>query len=220
MSSSSPAEPGPTFGGDAACPPPPQAVQLFGANIARAELFAALLTGTAVDRGLLGPREADRVWDRHLLNCAVAAALLPAGCRVLDVGTGAGLPGIALALARPDVHVTLLDAALRRMQFVQEAVAALALDGQVDVHRGRVEEWRSAVTFPVVVARAVAPLPRLLGWARPVLAPAGVVLVFVGEQASRAVGRGTAPPGWHGEVVVCGQGVVDPPTTIARMRLR
>ncbi|MHB8452128.1 MAG: 16S rRNA (guanine(527)-N(7))-methyltransferase RsmG, partial [Mycobacteriales bacterium] len=171
-----------------------------------------------VERGLLGPREADRIWERHLLNCAAAAILLPAGCRVLDVGSGAGLPGIPLALARPDVHVTLLDSSLRRTTFLREAVALLGLNEQAEVQRARVEEWRAEPPFAVVVARAVAPLSRLLGWVRPALAASGLVLVFVGDRDARAVAGGVVPHGWRGDLVICGQGMADPPTTVARMR--
>ena len=146
------------------------AIALFGDRLAAARRFAEHLAGSGVERGLIGPREAPRVWERHVLNCAVVAELMPEGARVVDVGSGAGLPGIPLALARPDLHVVLLEPLARRVDWLREVVADLALP--VEVQRGRAEDadvrrrWEGA---DVVTARAVAPLHRLAGWCLPLL---------------------------------------------------
>ena len=155
----------------------PHWLEPAGADLLR---FEALLADTGVTRGLIGPREVDRLWERHLLNCAVVAdpscGLLPPGCRVADVGSGAGLPGLVWALARSDISVVLVEPLLRRATFLLEAVEELGLMERVTVLRARAEDVaRGADWAPVdvVTARAVAPLDRLLGWTVPLLAPAG-----------------------------------------------
>jgi 16S rRNA (guanine527-N7)-methyltransferase len=133
-------------------------------------------------RGLIGPREATRIWDRHILNCAVVAELVPSQASVCDLGSGAGLPGIPIALARPDLSVTLLEPLLRRATYLGEVVAALELRN-VDVLRCRAEEVGGARSWDYVTARAVAPLERLAGWAAPLLAEGGTLLALKGESA-------------------------------------
>src|SRR4051794_41568442 len=137
------------------------------------EQYAALLATEGVVRGLIGPREVPRLWDRHLVNCGLLAPLIPEGSRVADLGSGAGLPGLALALARPDLRVTLIEPMARRVAFLAEAVGILSLAERVWVVRGRAEDQTSAGGFDVVTARAVAPLPRLLTWGLPLVAPEG-----------------------------------------------
>ena len=161
----------------------------FGARVDLAGRYAELLTTTGIEWGLVGPGEAGRMWERHLLNCAVLAApgLIPDGVDVIDVGSGAGLPGIPLAIARPDVRVTLLEPKLRRAQFLEVAVDRLGLGSQVTVVRGRAEDGTIARTFPVVTCRAVAPLDRLVGWCEPLVAPDGQLLALKGEGASEEV---------------------------------
>lgn len=148
------------------------------------EKFAGWLAGPGIERGLLGPREADRIWSRHLLNCAVLEPFLPLGASVCDLGSGAGLPGVVLALQRADVRMTLLEPLLRRATFLEEVVSDLGLAG-VTVVRARAEEYRrQRPGHDIVVARAVAPIDRLAGWAVPLLRPAGTLLALKGSTAS------------------------------------
>ena len=174
--------------------PPAAAAELFGAALPRAAKYAELLAGAGVERGLIGPREVDRLWDRHLLNCAVIAEEIPEGALVVDVGSGAGLPGIVIALTRVDVQVALLEPLLRRTVFLEEAVAELELDN-VTVVRGRAEEWAGRMDADVVTARAVAPLERLVGWCLPLLRANGRMLALKGETAATELAaiRGTLP---------------------------
>jgi len=163
----------------------------FGARAGLAQGYADLLTTTGIEWGLVGPGEAGRIWERHLLNCAVlgAGGMIPDGVDVVDVGSGAGLPGIPLAIARPEVPVTLLEPKLRRVKFLELAVGRLRLDGQVQVVRGRAENGASvAGQFAAVVCRAVAPLERLIGWCEPLMAPGGQLLALKGEGAAEEVG--------------------------------
>jgi 16S rRNA (guanine527-N7)-methyltransferase len=174
--------------------PEPDAVAraVFGDRLALAQQYAHLLTGDAVRRGLIGPREGPRIWDRHLTNCAVVAEAFPSGARVVDVGSGAGLPGLALACLRPDLRIDLVDSLLRRTRFLTEAVVALALADRVRVVTGRAED--KAVRAEVgstqwVTARAVAPLDRLAGWCLPLLVPGGVLVAMKGAGADDEVRR-------------------------------
>ncbi len=166
-------------------PAPPSAVSVFGDGLPVLEAYAALLAGPGVERGLLGPREAPRLWERHLLNCAGLAELVQAG-RVLDLGSGAGLPGLVLAALRPDLDVVLVEPLLRRAAFLTEAVAALGL-AEVTVLRARAEDLAGREEADVVTARAVAPLDRLAGWALPLLRPGGRLLALKGERAELEV---------------------------------
>ncbi len=166
----------------------PAARVLFAQRLPLAVRYAHLLTGDAVVRGLIGPREAPRIWDRHLLNCAAVAPLVPAASGVLDVGSGAGLPGIPLAIARPDLTLVLVDSLARRTTFLTEAVSALSLTDQVSVVRGRVEELAGQVpAVDVVTVRAVAPLDKLAGWCLPMLRAGGRLLAFKGVSAEDEV---------------------------------
>jgi 16S rRNA (guanine527-N7)-methyltransferase len=194
------------------------ASRVFGDRLDLAERYAAILAGAGVQRGLLGPREAPRLWERHLLNCAVVGELLEPGARVLDVGSGAGLPGIVLAVARPDLEVTLLEPLARRAIFLDEVVAELGLSPTVTVVRGRAEEQASRLQFPVVTARAVAPLDRLARWCLPLVEPGGHLLALKGESAATELaehaGELSRLGGRDAAVTVCGVGVVEQPTTV------
>jgi len=167
-------------------PPPDAAAAVFGLALDRAVRYVELLATDGVVRGLLGPREVPRLWDRHMLNCAVVADLLPPRSRLVDVGSGAGLPGVVLALVRPDLEVVLLEPLARRVAFLEECRSRLGLES-VTVHRGRAEE--PAVVHAlggadVVTARAVAPLGRLAGWCLPLVRVGGIVLAVKGETAA------------------------------------
>jgi 16S rRNA (guanine527-N7)-methyltransferase len=181
--------------------------------------YADLLATDGVVRGLIGPREVGRLWSRHLANCAVLEELVPPGAVVADVGSGAGLPGLPLAIVRPDLRVVLVEPLLRRATFLAEAVAALGLGDRVEVRRGRAEEQTLAVD--VVTARAVAPLDRLAGWTLPLARVGGTLLALKGEGAADEVTASAAAlerlGGGQTEVLTCGAGVVDPPTTVVRV---
>jgi 16S rRNA (guanine527-N7)-methyltransferase len=169
-------------------PPPDAAVAVFGDALPRAERYVTRLATDGVARGLIGPREVPRLWERHVLNSAAVAEAVPAGARVVDVGSGAGLPGIPLGLARPDLTLTLVEPMARRVEFLEAAVRDLADDGLPPwrVIRGRAEERAVISTVgpvDVVTARAVAPLPRLVGWCRGLLRPGTQLVALVGAKA-------------------------------------
>jgi 16S rRNA (guanine527-N7)-methyltransferase len=217
MSSASPVEPvSPVEPGS----PPAVAAQVFGPALPRALEFASLLATDGVERGLLGPREVPRLWERHLLNCAVVAELLPDGADVVDVGSGAGLPGIVLAMLRPATRITLLEPMLRRTIFLEECVARLDLP-QVTVRRGRAEDLAGQIRADVATSRAVAPLDRLIPLSVGVIRAGGTILAIKGRDAAaeleqagpvlRSLGVRSA------DVVQAGQGIVEPPATVVRI---
>lgn len=184
-------------------------------RLALAEQFAHLLATDGVVRGLIGPREAPRLWERHLVNCALLGDLIPDAAEVCDVGSGAGLPGLVLAVARPDLRLTLVEPLLRRTTFLEEAVASLELEN-VEVVRGRADALHGTRTFDVVTSRAVAPLDRLLGWSMPLVAPTGALVAMKGSSVSEEIEAARATLAEWGcdkpVVHVLGEGVVDPPT--------
>src|SRR3569833_1868242 len=200
-------------------PAPPVAREIFGDALPAAERYTAFLAGPGVVRGLIGPREVERLWDRHVLNCAVLAELIPDSANVIDVGSGAGLPGIVLAIMRTDLSVTLLEPLLRRTVFLQECGDLLSLS-HVTVRRARAEEVAGEYAADVVTARAVAPLERLAGWALPLLRPAGELLALKGARATAELDEARPVLEKFGvreaEVVNVGRGKVDPPTTVVR----
>jgi 16S rRNA (guanine527-N7)-methyltransferase len=193
---------------------------VFGSRLPVAEAYAALLADAGVVRGLIGPREAPRLWERHLLNCAVLAELIPDGADVADIGSGAGLPGLVLAVVRPDLRLTLVEPLLRRTTFLEEAVDRLGLDN-VQVVRARAEELHGKREFSVVTSRAVAPLDRLLDWSMPLVRQGGCLLAMKGSSAAEEIGSASTHLRRHGagavEVLTCGAGVVDPPTSVVRV---
>jgi 16S rRNA (guanine527-N7)-methyltransferase len=174
---------------DGVPPAPGVAASVFGDALPAAERYVARLATDGVTRGLIGPREVGRLWERHVLNSAAVAEAVPHGSRVADIGSGAGLPGIPLGLARPDLSVTLVEPMARRVEFLTETVAELeaALGGsRWTVVRGRAEERSVSAavgTVDVVTARAVAPLPRLVGWCRGLLRPGTQLVALVGARA-------------------------------------
>jgi 16S rRNA (guanine527-N7)-methyltransferase len=196
------------------------AARVFGAELPRAEAFAELLATDGLVRGLLGPREADRLWSRHLLNGAVVVEACPASGLVVDVGSGAGLPGIPMALARPALTVRLVEPLLRRATFLTEVVDRLGL-ANVEVVRSRAEDLHGAWTAPTVTARAVAPLGRLAAWCLPLVAPGGSLLAVKGDRAEDELARArealsrlrVASSG----VEEVGAGLVSPPVRLVRL---
>jgi 16S rRNA (guanine527-N7)-methyltransferase len=198
--------------------PPASAREYFGARLPIAERYAQLLAGPGTERGLLGPREVGRLWERHLLNCAVVHEAVPAGGTVADVGSGAGLPGLVLALLRTDLQVTLVEPMLRRVTFLNEAVKTLGLSN-VAVVRARAEELHGRLAVDRVTARAVAPLARLARWTLPLLRPGGMLVALRGSSVVAEVesaGKELATLGAVSWVVRSyGEGVVDPPTRVA-----
>jgi 16S rRNA (guanine527-N7)-methyltransferase len=215
--------PGPAAGGiGAAAPVPDSAALVFGSSLSVAARFAGILATRGVEQGLIGPREVPRLWERHLLNCAVVAELIERPCRTLvDIGSGAGLPGLALAMVLPDTAVTLLEPMERRCRFLAGCVTELEL-ANVTVLRVRAQD--AAVRADVATARAVAPLPALAELAVRVVRPGGLVLAIKGRTAAqelaearpvlRRIGARSA------EVVRAGHGKVVPATTVVRFFAR
>jgi 16S rRNA (guanine527-N7)-methyltransferase len=198
---------------------PAAAAEIFGPRLEIAQRYADALGTSGVERGLLGPREVDRIWDRHLMNSAAVAELLEHGERVVDIGSGAGLPGIPLAIARPDLEVTLLEPLLRRSEFLKEVVAELGLS--VEVVRGRAEASWVRERFgerDVAVSRAVAALDKLTKWSMPLLRPGGRMIAIKGERAPAEVEehrRGMAAlDAVDVRVVTCGASYLRPPATV------
>lgn len=225
---SSPERGGPNRAGTEGAPevpaPPPLVSERFGSRTALLVRYAGWLAGAGTVRGLLGPREVPRLWERHLLNSVALTELLPQGVRLVDIGSGAGLPGLAVACVRPDLTVDLVEPLLRRTDFLTEVVSDLGLGQQVRVVRGRAED--AAVLDKVgsaqfVTARAVAPLDRLVRWSFPLLRPGGSLLALKGTGAEdelaehqqflsrmRVEVRG---------VIECGAELVDPPTRVVHL---
>jgi len=203
---------------ETATPPVPDAARgVFAERLDLAVVYARLLATDGVVRGLIGPREAPRLWDRHLLNSAVLSEAVPDAASVADVGSGAGLPGVALAIVRPDVVVTLVEPLLRRTTFLEEVVTELELDN-VRVVRGRADALHGVSQFDVVTSRAVAALPKLATWCLPLVSPQGEMVALKGsavqdevrEATPALLALGTSAP----RVVELGVGRV-PETTFA-----
>jgi 16S rRNA (guanine527-N7)-methyltransferase len=199
--------------------PPPAAADIFGDRLALAERYVDLLGTSGIERGLIGPGELDRLWDRHVLNCAAVAELLDDGERLADVGSGAGLPGIPLALARPGLHITLVEPLLRRADFLRDAVEELGL--AVEVVRGRAEDRavRSELgEFDAVTSRAVAALDKLSAWSLPLVREGGRMLAMKGERAEEEVTEHRRALSSLGavdvKVVKCGVDYLNPPVTV------
>ncbi len=196
----------------------PEAVAFFTGRLAAAERFVAVLADTGVRHGLIGPREVPRLWDRHVLNCAVIEDAFPTGARVIDIGSGAGLPGLAVAITRPDLELHLVEPMQRRTDWLTAAVLEIGVDN-VTVHRGRAEELHGRLTAPFVTARAVAPLDRLARWTFPLLEDDGMLVAMKGSSVREELATHEAVLrrlGMQGAVVSeHGAGVVSPPTVTA-----
>jgi len=205
-------------------PPPPEIAEaIFGPRLGLAQRYAELLADTGVDWGLLGPHEVDRIWERHLLNCGVVAELLQPGVRIADIGSGAGLPGVALAIAEPGLDVVLIESLLRRSEFLRMVATELGLD--VEVLRGRAEDpavRESAGGRDAVVSRAVAPLDKVTRWSMALLRPDGRMLAIKGERAADELRKHrrvmTSLGAVDARVVECGVKHLSPPTTVVVAR--
>lgn len=205
-------------------PPPPSAAHtMFGDRLEVADTYVRILAGAGIERGLIGPGEVDRLWDRHVLNSGAVAELVADGETVADVGSGAGLPGIPIALARPDVRVILIEPLLRRAEFLSEAIEELGLE--VTVVRGRAEEKdvrRQVGELDVVTSRAVAALDKLSRWCIPLVRPGGRMLAIKGERAEQEVTTHRrvleSLSVSDVRVVKCGVNLLTPPATVVEAR--
>ena len=201
--------------------PSAEAIAEFGDSLAKAQRYVELLATDGVTRGLIGPRETARLWDRHLLNCALVAELVPDQGEDVDIGSGAGLPGIVLAMLRPRLHVVLLEPLLRRSVFLEECVSALDLPNATVLRARAEEKAASRISADVATARAVAPLDRLVGWAAGLLRPGGQLLAIKGQSAAaelEAAGPVLSALGVQSaEVLQAGHGRVVSATTIVRV---
>lgn len=204
----------------------PEAVcAVFGPNIGLANRLVELLATDGVTRGLIGPREVERLWSRHMLNSAVLGERIASGSSVIDVGSGAGFPGIPLALARPDVSVLLLEPMARRVAWLSEVIDMLGVP--IGVVRGRAEDAatrRHVGTADIVTARAVAPLGRLAGWCLPLTRPGGTLLAVKGASAASELDRDADEVarcgGKNPALVECGGDMLDTPTTVVTIDRR
>ena len=203
---------------------PAQAEAVFGARLPLAEAYHESLATDGSTRGFIGPREVDRLWDRHILNCAVIGEVMEHGARVADVGSGAGLPGIPLAIARPDLDITLIEPLLKRSVYLQEVVDALGLPN-VTVIRGRAEEKqvREALDggVDIVTSRAVAPLGKLAGWSLPLVRRGGEMIAMKGSSVAEELERDGAlirkAGGGRASISTVGDAHLAEPTTIIRV---
>lgn len=161
---------------------PEGAHRLFGERLPHAEEFARILADTGVSHGLIGPREVPILWERHILNCAVIEDAFPERARVIDVGSGAGLPGLAVAIVRPDLDLHLVEPMQRRTDWLESTASAIGLTN-VTVHRGRAEEFHGELSVPFVTARAVARLDKLARWCFPLVDDGGTLVAMKGRSA-------------------------------------
>jgi len=176
--------------------PSPELLAYFPGREEQIQRYAELLSSTGIERGLIGPKEGDRIWERHIANCIPITTIIPQGVRVADIGSGAGLPGIVIALARPDLKVSLIEPLQRRVDFLNEVVAELALD--VEVIRGRAERVKKQ--FEIVTARAVAPLEKLIQISWHMIPRGGSLMAIKGESAADEITATTLKKGSTAEL--------------------
>ena len=202
---------------------PAEASVVFGEHIDRARRFTAALGEHGEERGLIGPLEPPRLWTRHILNSAVAAPLFPAGGRVGDIGSGAGLPGLVLAIARPDVQWVLIEPMERRVAWLQEQKDALGLDN-VEVVRARGEDWKQGPVLDAVTARAVSALKTLIPLTAPLLRPGGELILLKGANAANEIEAAEKAIRKYKladvRVETVGEGVISEPTRVIRATVR
>ncbi|PID53777.1 MAG: 16S rRNA (guanine(527)-N(7))-methyltransferase RsmG [Micrococcales bacterium] len=196
------------------CPPPVVAGTVFGDRLPAAHRYAEELATTGVEWGLIGPRETARLWTRHIVNCAVIEEVIPQGASVIDVGSGAGLPGIPLALARPDLEVLLVEPMERRVRWLERIIPQLGVP--VRVLRARAEETTEQAD--VVTSRALAPIGKLLDWSLPLVRPGGRVVAVKGRSVQDELRKYRHQLTELGnpviEVCCCGTGILDEPATV------
>lgn len=196
------------------------AQKVFGVTLPLAQRYVEHLATSGTERGLLGPREVPRLWGRHVLNCAVIGELIPQGSCVADVGSGAGLPGLALSIARPDLRVLLIEPLERRVTWLREVISDLQLNN-VEVFRGRAEQAVGVMPVDVVTARAVSALSGLAQISIPLLEGSGELLAIKGRSAAEEVSKASKLIGRLGgvetSVVTVGEGLVTEPTTVVRI---
>ena len=171
--------------------PSPELLAHFPGREEQIQRYAELLSSTGIERGLIGPKEGDRIWERHIANCIPITTIIPNGVRVADIGSGAGLPGIVIALARPDLKVSLIEPLQRRVDFLNEVIAELALD--IEVVRGRAERVKKQ--FEIVTARAVAPLEKLIQISWHMIPRGGCLMAIKGESAADEIASTTLKKG-------------------------
>ncbi len=196
------------------------AQKIFGDRLDLATRYVEHLATSGTERGLIGPREIPRLWGRHVLNCAVIESEIPPNSHVADVGSGAGLPGLCLAIARPDLKLTLIEPLERRVIWLQEVVDDLGLDN-VTILRTRAELAAGQVTADVVTARAVSALNKLAGLTIPLLGGKGEVVAIKGRSAAEEIEKASKVirklGGVETSVVVVGQELLEEPTTVVRI---
>lgn len=204
-------------------PEPAVAADLFGQRIELARRFTRSLVEHGEERGLIGPQELPRIWTRHVLNCAIAAPLFPAGGRVGDVGSGAGLPGIVLAIARPDVTWELIEPMERRVSWLNEQVSSLGLEN-VTVHRARAEEAAVEGVLDAVTARAVSALKTLVPWTAPLVRDGGELILLKGRSVEGEIANAQKVLRKHRvtdvRVETLGEGLLAEETRVVRALVR
>jgi 16S rRNA (guanine527-N7)-methyltransferase len=196
------------------------AESIFGDRLDLATRYVEHLATSGTERGLIGPREVPRLWSRHVLNCAVIESQIAYGSHVADVGSGAGLPGLCLAIARPDLELTLIEPLERRVIWLQEVVDDLGLEN-VTIMRTRAELAVGMVDADVVTARAVSALTNLAGLTIPLLAGKGEVVAIKGRSAGEEIEKAAKVirklGGTQTSVVLVGEDVLEEPTTVVRI---
>lgn len=195
---------------------------VFGERLPLAERYVQHLATTGIERGLIGPREVPRLWGRHVLNCAVVQEYIAPNVSVADVGSGAGLPGLCLAIARPDLKLTLIEPLERRVIWLNEVIEDLGLEN-VTVMRSRAEQAVGAVDADVVTARAVSALVGLLDITLPILRGTGELLALKGRSAAEEITKAKKKLNRYGaretEILTAGADLLEEPTTVVRVRL-
>lgn len=199
------------------------AERIFGDRLDLAKRYVGHLATSGIERGLIGPREVPRLWSRHVLNCAVVEELIDDGVKVADVGSGAGLPGLCLAIARPDLYLTLIEPLERRVTWLEEVVMDLGLSN-VEIIRSRAEAAIGKVECSVVTARAVSALKTLAPLTIPLLGGEGELLAIKGRSAEEEITTAGKTirnlGGYLTEVMIAGQGVLEEPTTVVRVKVK
>ena len=195
---------------------------VFGERLPLAERYVQHLATTGIERGLIGPREVPRLWARHVLKCAVVQEYIAPNASVADVGSGAGLPGLCLAIARPDLNLTLIEPLERRVIWLNEVIEDLGLEN-VTVMRSRAEQAVGAVDADVVTARAVSALVGLLDITLPILRGTGELLALKGRSAAEEITKAKKKLNRYGaretEILTAGADLLEEPTTVVRVRL-